>query len=62
MRQNLRPFFSIPKKADLLALIDLLEAGRITPVIDSTHALSDVPAAIAQLGGGHARGKIVVTP
>ncbi|MEJ2289409.1 MAG: NAD(P)-dependent alcohol dehydrogenase [Deinococcales bacterium] len=61
VRQNLRPFFSIPKKTDLLVLVDLLEAGRITPVIDSTHPLGDAPAAIAHLGGGHARGKIVLT-
>jgi NADPH:quinone reductase-like Zn-dependent oxidoreductase len=59
--QHLRPFFSIPKRADLLALVELLETGRITPVIDGTHPLSDAPAAIAQLGGGHARGKVVIT-
>jgi len=59
--QHLRPFFSVPKKADLLALAELLESGAISPVLDSTHPLSDTPAAIARVGGGHARGKVVIT-
>lgn len=61
VRQHLRPFFSVPKRADLLALVDLLEAGKISPVLDSTFALSDTPAAIARVGGGHARGKVVIS-
>ena len=42
-------------------LKELIEAGLVTPVIDSTYPLSDAPEAIRHLEAGHARGKIVVT-
>jgi NADPH:quinone reductase-like Zn-dependent oxidoreductase len=45
---------------DLLVLADLLEAGTITPVIDSTYPLAETADAMCHLGAGHARGKIVV--
>jgi NADPH:quinone reductase-like Zn-dependent oxidoreductase len=48
-------------KDDLLVLKELMEAGKVTPVIDRTYPLSDVPAAIRYSEEGHARGKIVVT-
>ena len=44
----------------LLALKDLIEAGKITPVIDRTHPLSEVPDAMRYLEEGHARGKVVI--
>jgi NADPH:quinone reductase-like Zn-dependent oxidoreductase len=40
---------------------ELIEAGKIRPVIDKTFALSEVPEAIRYLTAGHARGKIVIT-
>ncbi|MEV4578092.1 NAD(P)-dependent alcohol dehydrogenase [Nonomuraea jabiensis] len=46
---------------DLVALRDLLEAGKIRPVIDRTHPLSEVPEAIGYVERGHARGKVVIT-
>ncbi|MGW0195601.1 NAD(P)-dependent alcohol dehydrogenase [Nonomuraea sp. NPDC003201] len=46
---------------DLVALRDLLEAGKIRPVIDRTHPLSEVPEAIGYIERGHARGKVVIT-
>jgi NADPH:quinone reductase-like Zn-dependent oxidoreductase len=46
---------------DLVVLSELLESGKIKPVIDKTVELSDVPAAIRYLEQEHARGKIVVT-
>lgn len=61
LRQNLRPFFSMPKKADLLALIELVEDGKVAPVIDRTSPLDATPQAIAHLGKGHARGKVILT-
>ena len=61
LRQNLRPFFSVPKRADLLALLELCEAGHVTPVLDSARPLSEAPAAIAHQGEGHARGKVILT-
>jgi NADPH:quinone reductase-like Zn-dependent oxidoreductase len=48
-------------QTDLGALRDLMEAGKVTPVIDRAFALSEVPAAIGYLEQGHARGKVVIT-
>ncbi len=50
-----------PNKKDLLLLKDLLEAGKIKPVIDRRYPLSEVPEAIRYLEEGHARGKVVIT-
>jgi len=62
VRQIPTPTFSMPdKKNHMVVLKDLLEAGKITPVIDSTYPLSEVPEAIKYLEGGHARGKVVIT-
>ena len=46
---------------DLDVLRDLMQAGKITPVIDRQYALSHVPDAIRYLEQGHARGKVVIT-
>ena len=48
------------KPQDLITLRDLLQAGKITPVIDRRYKLSEVPAAMAYLEEGHARGKVVI--
>ncbi len=48
-------------KDDLIVLHDLLEAGKVTPVIDRRYELSEVPDALRYLGEGHARGKVVIT-
>lgn len=48
-------------KEDLLVLKELVEAGKVTSVIDRTYALSEVPDAIRYLEAGHARGKVVIT-
>jgi NADPH:quinone reductase-like Zn-dependent oxidoreductase len=50
-----------PNKEDLTFLRDLLEAGKVRPVIDKRYTLSQVPDALRYLGEGHARGKIVIT-
>jgi NADPH:quinone reductase-like Zn-dependent oxidoreductase len=59
--QTLRPFVMSPKHADLVVLKDLMEAGKVTPVIDRTYPLSEVSQALGYVGGGHARGKVVIT-
>src|SRR6266508_5892619 len=41
----------------LVVMKELIEAGKITPVIDRTFPLSEVPEAIRYLGSGQARGK-----
>lgn len=46
---------------DLVFLKDLLEAGKVVPVIDRHYALSDAAEALRYLGEGHAQGKVVLT-
>jgi NADPH:quinone reductase-like Zn-dependent oxidoreductase len=58
---RLRPFLVSPKLEDLVFLKELIEAGKVTPVIDRTYPLGEAPEAIGHVGGGHARGKIAVT-
>jgi len=47
-------------KEDLTILSDLMQSGKVTPVIDRRYKLSEVPAAIQYLEEGHARGKVVI--
>src|SRR5437870_3861283 len=49
------------KKSDLAILGDMMQSGKVKPVIDRTYKLSELPAAIAYLEEGHARGKVVIT-
>lgn len=58
--QSLRPFVVSPKFEDLLVLKELVEAGKLTPVIDRTYPLSEASQAIGHVGEGHARGKVVI--
>jgi NADPH:quinone reductase-like Zn-dependent oxidoreductase len=46
---------------DLVFIKELLEAGKVKPVIDRRYPLSEVPEALRYLGEGHARGKMVIT-
>lgn len=48
-------------KKDLLVLKDLLETGKVRPVINRRYPLSGVPEALRYLGEGHAQGKVVIT-
>ena len=48
-------------KADMAVLADLLQTGKMTPVIDRTYKLNEVPEAIKYLEQGHARGKVVIS-
>ena len=50
-----------PNKKDLVFIKELLEAGKVVPVIDRTYPLSEVPEAIRYLEAGHAKGKVVIT-
>jgi NADPH:quinone reductase-like Zn-dependent oxidoreductase len=59
--RHLRPLASEPNQADLQFVTGLIEAGKITPVIDKTYPLNAVPDAIRYLTAGQARGKIVIT-
>lgn len=59
--QTLRSFISSENATDLVALRDLIESGVVTPVVDRTYPLSEVPEAIRHLEAGRARGKVVIT-
>src|SRR3989441_6024385 len=48
-------------KADLTMLFDLMQTGKITPVIDRTYKLNETADALRYLEQGHARGKVVIT-
>jgi NADPH:quinone reductase-like Zn-dependent oxidoreductase len=62
MRQLPPLDFSMPNKSAAMDdLKALLEGGKLTPVVDRTFPLSEVPRAIRYMEEGHARGKIVIT-
>jgi NADPH:quinone reductase-like Zn-dependent oxidoreductase len=46
---------------DLVNLKELIESGKVTPVIDKRYPLSEAAEALRYLGAGHARGKLVIT-
>jgi NADPH:quinone reductase-like Zn-dependent oxidoreductase len=59
--QRLRSFFSKPRGEDLVVLQELLEAGKLTPVIDRTFPLSETAEAIRYVGERSTQGKTVIT-
>jgi NADPH:quinone reductase-like Zn-dependent oxidoreductase len=60
--QRLRMLGSKPRQEDLQTLRGLIEAGKVTPVIDRTYPLREVPQAIRHLVEGHGGGgKVVIT-
>lgn len=61
VRHKLRPFLARGNKEDLIVLQQLLEAGKVTPVIDRSYPLREVARAIRYLEEGHARGKVVIS-
>ena len=50
-----------PSQKDLVVMKELLEAGKVVPMIDRCYPLSEVPVALRYLGEGHAKGKVVIT-
>jgi len=62
LSQKLVAFFMAqPSKEDLNIMRELLQSGRVTPVIDRSYKLNEVSAAIGYLETRHARGKVVIT-
>jgi NADPH:quinone reductase-like Zn-dependent oxidoreductase len=59
--QRLRSFLSKPKGADLVVLKELIQAGKLTPVIDRTFSLRETPAAISYVSERSTQGKTVIT-
>jgi NADPH:quinone reductase-like Zn-dependent oxidoreductase len=60
-RKKIYFFLAKLNKKDLVFLRDLLEAGKVVPVIDRRYPLSDTAEALRYLEEGHARGKVVIT-
>jgi NADPH:quinone reductase-like Zn-dependent oxidoreductase len=58
--QQLRGLLALPRREDLETLRELIEAGKVTPVLDRTFPLSEAPEAIRYVQEGHARGKVVI--
>jgi NADPH:quinone reductase-like Zn-dependent oxidoreductase len=61
VRQQAKPTVKTQNHDDLVALRELVEAGRLTPVIDGTYPLANTPDAIDRVATGRARGTVVVS-
>jgi NADPH:quinone reductase-like Zn-dependent oxidoreductase len=61
VNQKMGMMMADANQTDLTFLGDLMQSGKVKPVIDRTYKLSEVPAAIAYLEEGHARGKVIIT-
>src|SRR4030081_3204744 len=61
MHQQLGPSIKFENRKDLVALKGLIEAGKLTPVIDGPYPLRGTGEAIGYVGEGHARGTVVIT-
>jgi NADPH:quinone reductase-like Zn-dependent oxidoreductase len=59
--QKLGTFVNKENHEDMLVLKELVESGEVTPIIDRTYPLVEVPEAIRYLEEGHARGKVVIS-
>jgi NADPH:quinone reductase-like Zn-dependent oxidoreductase len=60
-RNKMGNVLSRPNQKDLVVLKELLETGKIVPVIDRRYPLSETAEAIRYVEKGHARGKVVIT-
>ncbi|MDH3464011.1 MAG: NAD(P)-dependent alcohol dehydrogenase [Acidimicrobiia bacterium] len=60
-RQKMATMLAKNSAADLSFVVELIEAGKVTPVIDRQYPLGEAADALAYMGEGHARGKVVVT-
>ena len=61
IKQKIKLFVTKPNRADLQVLADMIQAGTVTPVIDTVYPLTAAAEALRHLESGHAHGKIVVT-
>ena len=59
--QRMVSFLAHQNRDDLAVLRELLDAGKVTPVIDRAYRLNQVAEAVRYLETGHARGKVVIT-
>ncbi|MEV0756661.1 NAD(P)-dependent alcohol dehydrogenase [Streptosporangium sp. NPDC050280] len=61
VRQNLRAYMATRSRENLADLKELIESGRITPAIERTYPLSELPEAMRYFSEEHARAKIIIT-
>jgi NADPH:quinone reductase-like Zn-dependent oxidoreductase len=61
VQQKLVPFMSDANPADLARLADMLQTGKVKPVVERRYPLERIADAIRYQETGHARGKVVVT-
>jgi NADPH:quinone reductase-like Zn-dependent oxidoreductase len=61
IRQRLTTFVSTPRRQDLETLRQLTESGQVTPIVEQTCPLTEVPQAIRRLHAGQVRGKLAIT-
>jgi NADPH:quinone reductase-like Zn-dependent oxidoreductase len=59
--QTLRPFLVAQTHADLVVLKEMIESGKVMPVMDRAYSLGETAEAIGHVGAGHARGKVAIT-
>jgi len=60
MRQHMAPFLAVPSPEDMLFLNELIEAGKVKPVIDKVYPMSEAKDAFWYLEREHAQGKVVI--
>jgi NADPH:quinone reductase-like Zn-dependent oxidoreductase len=62
LRSSQKVVFFVAKmnEADMAVLRELLETGKVTPIVDRRYELSEIAAALRYMGEGHAQGKTVV--
>jgi NADPH:quinone reductase-like Zn-dependent oxidoreductase len=61
VKQKMGMMMADSNQKDLTLLADMVQSGKMKPVIDKTYQLADVPEAIRYLEEGHARGKVIIT-
>lgn len=61
MKQPIAVFIADVRREDLQTLTELIEAGKVRPLIERTYPLDELPAALRHMEEGHVRGKLVVT-
>jgi NADPH:quinone reductase-like Zn-dependent oxidoreductase len=59
--QSMRTWVADENKKDLVVLKELLESGKVTPVIDRSYGLSEAPQAIRYVEEGHTQGKVMIS-
>ena len=59
-QRRFRPFLASVTRDDLVVLRELIELGKVRPIIDSTYAIDDIASAVRRVEDGQARGKVVI--